>query len=57
MPFRGHFFFLRAGVSQFVLEPGLLEGQNLPVSENVARGESERGSWDVLEPTLSLSAI
>ena len=50
-------FFLRAGVSQFVLEPGLLEGQNLPVSENVARGESERGSWDVLEPTLSLSAI
>ena len=48
---------MRAGVSQFVLEPGLLEGQNLPVSENVARGESERGSWDVLEPTLSLSAI
>ena len=36
VPFRGH---LGGGVPQCVLGPGLLEVQNLPVSENVARGE------------------
>ena len=32
-------------------------GLNFPVSENVLKGESERGSRDVPELTLSLSAI
>ena len=42
---------------QFLLEPGLLQGQNFLVSENVPKGEPERGSRDMPEPILNLYAI
>ena len=46
-----------ARVPQFVLWPGLLQGQKFSVSENIAKGESERGFEDIPEPILCLYAI